>query len=62
MLSFLNVTQDGGRVVPPFELVTSWDTVGLAFAATAVAFLTGVVALAGYFLRLPVSRILRLTR
>jgi hypothetical protein len=62
MLSFLNVTEDGNRVVPPFELVTSWGTVGVAFAATAIAFAIGVVALALYFLRLPVSRVLRLTR
>jgi hypothetical protein len=62
MLSFLNVTEDGGRVVPPFELVTNWGTVGLAFFATAFAFAVGVLALALYFLRLPVSRVLRLTR
>jgi hypothetical protein len=27
-----------------------------------VAFIAGVLALAGYFLRLPVSRVLRITR
>ena len=62
MLSFLNVTEAGERVVPPFSLATRWDTVGLAFAATGLAFIAGVLALALYFLRLPVSRILRLTR
>ena len=62
MLSFLNVTEDGGRIVPPFELVTSWGTVGFAFLATGLAFAVGVLALAVFFLRLPVSRILRLTR
>jgi ABC-type antimicrobial peptide transport system permease subunit len=62
MLSFLNVTEDGNRVVPPFELVTSWGTVGVAFVATAIAFAIGVLALALYFLHLPVSRVLRLTR
>jgi hypothetical protein len=62
MLSFLNVTEDGGRVVPPFALVTNWDTIGIAFIATAVAFVVGVLLLATYFLRLPVSRVLRLTR
>jgi putative ABC transport system permease protein len=62
MLSFLNVTDTGGRVVPGFDLITRWDTVGIAFAAVGVAFLVGVLALAGYFLRLPVSRVIRLTR
>jgi len=62
MLSFLNVTDAGARVVPPFALVTRWDTVGVAFAAVAIAFVAGVLALAVYFLKLPVSRVIRLTR
>jgi hypothetical protein len=62
MLTFLNVTEEGSRVLPPFALSTRWDTIGLAYIATAVAFVAGIAALALYFLRLPVSRILRLTR
>jgi hypothetical protein len=62
MLDFLNVTETGARLLPPFALATRWDTVAIAFLATAVAFMVGIVALAGYFLRLPVSRVLRLTR
>jgi putative ABC transport system permease protein len=62
MLSFLNVTESGDPVIPPFSLATRWDTVGVAFVATGLAFLAGVAALALHFLRLPVSRVLRLTR
>jgi ABC-type antimicrobial peptide transport system permease subunit len=62
MLSFLNVTEEGSRIIPPFSLTTRWDTIALAFAATATAFLLGIAALGAYFLRVPVSRILRLTR
>ncbi len=62
MLSFLNVTAQGARIVPPFALATRWDTVGIAFTVIGVAFIAGIAALAIYFLRLPVSRILRLTR
>jgi ABC-type antimicrobial peptide transport system permease subunit len=62
MLSFLNVTDSGSRVVPSFDLITQWDTVAIAFGAVGVAFVGGVLALAIYFLRLPVSRIIRLTR
>ncbi|HLF71957.1 MAG TPA: ABC transporter permease [Dehalococcoidia bacterium] len=62
MLSFLNVTEGGTRVVPPFVLTTQWDTVAIAFVATGVAFIVGVVALAFYFLKVPVSRAIRLTR
>jgi ABC-type lipoprotein release transport system permease subunit len=62
MLGFLDVTQEGTKVLPPFALRTDWSTVVIAIAATGVAFLAGITALAGYFLRLPVSRMLRLTR
>ena len=62
MLSFLNVTEEGRRVLPPFSLDTNWTTVLVAFGATFLVFIGGVVAMASYFLRLPVSRILRLTR
>lgn len=62
MLSFLNVTEDGGRVVPPFALSTQWDTVGISFAVIAVAFAAGILALVYYFLRVPMTRFLRLTR
>jgi ABC-type antimicrobial peptide transport system permease subunit len=62
MLSFLEVTSSGARIVPPYRLITDWSTVGVAFAAVGIAFVAGVLALAGYFLRLPVSRVLRITR
>ncbi len=62
MLGFLNVTDDGSTVIPEFALVTRWDTVAIAFGAVGIAFLVGVLALAGYFLRLPVSRVIRITR
>lgn len=62
MLDFLNVTETGARLLPPFMLSTRWDTVAIAVVATGIAFIVGITALAGYFLRLPVSRVLRLTR
>jgi ABC-type antimicrobial peptide transport system permease subunit len=62
MLSFLNVTAEGARVVPPFSLATQWDTVGLSFAVIAIAFSAGILALVYYFLRVPMTRFLRLTR
>ncbi len=62
MLSFLSVTDTGARIVPPFRLITDWGTVGVAFAAVGLSFLAGIIALGGYFLRLQVSRVLRLTR
>jgi FtsX-like permease family protein len=62
MLAFLDVTEEGAKLVPPFVLSTGWGKVGIAFALIAVAFVAGIVTAAAYFLRLPVSRILRLTR
>ncbi len=62
MLSFLNVTETGGKVVPPFALATQWGTVGLSFAVIAIAFAAGILALVLYFLRVPMTRFLRMTR
>jgi hypothetical protein len=38
MLSFLNVTENGARVVPPFILQTQWNVVGLGVAAVLIIF------------------------
>jgi ABC-type lipoprotein release transport system permease subunit len=62
MLSFLNVTESGAKVVPPFDLATQWDTVGISFAVIALAFAAGILALVAYFVRVPMTRFLRLTR
>jgi hypothetical protein len=62
MLSFLDVTEDGRPLLPPFVLATQWRTVAIAFGAVSLSFLAGVVALGAYFLRLPVGRFLRITR
>jgi len=62
MLSFLNVTESGSKVVPPFSLATQWGTVAVAFFAAGAAFVVGVAVLVLYLLRMPVSRVLRLTR
>ena len=60
MLTFLNVTESGGHVVPPFSLATQWGTVAVAFAAAGMAFVLACWGSVAYFLRLPVSRVLRL--
>src|SRR5262249_33172156 len=62
MLGLLNVTASGSRLLPPFVLSTTWLTVTVAFVAVAIVFAAGILSLAAYFLRLPVSRILRITR
>ena len=38
MLSFLNVTETGGRVTPPFVLQTQWDMVALGVGAVLAIF------------------------
>jgi putative ABC transport system permease protein len=38
MLSFLNVTQDGGRVVPPFVIETDWGVVAVGVAVVLLVF------------------------
>lgn len=62
MLSFLNVTEDGQKVVPPFILATDWANLMVAFLALSVAFAGGILALALYFLRQSAGRVLRVTQ
>ena len=62
MLGFLDVTETGATLVPPVILTTQWGALIVAFGLLAIAFAAGVVALGGYYLRLPVSRIIRRTR
>ena len=38
MLSFLNVTETGGRVVPPFVLQTRWSVVAVGVAGVLLIF------------------------
>jgi ABC-type antimicrobial peptide transport system permease subunit len=62
MLGFLNVTEDGDPVVPPFTLLTDWVTLGLGLGLLAgIVFTSLVVAWATSMRRSPTIE-LRLTQ
>jgi ABC-type antimicrobial peptide transport system permease subunit len=61
MLSFLNVTESGDRVVPPFILQTNWMMVGTAVGAVCLTFLLGMALSAGAIRRQPPGQALRQT-
>jgi hypothetical protein len=61
MLRFLDVTEDGEKVLPPFALRTDWSALGVA-AGVMVLVAAVSVSLAGYYLRrVAVARALRLS-
>jgi hypothetical protein len=61
MLRFLEVTETGQPVLPPFALTTNWSALGLALAVLA-AVATAAVFMAGMYLRrVSVSRAIRLS-
>jgi hypothetical protein len=43
MLSFLNVTESGAEVVPPFTVETDWLTIGAGVAALAGVAAVGLI-------------------
>jgi ABC-type lipoprotein release transport system permease subunit len=61
MLSFLDVTERGDKVVPPFILQTNWLMVGAAGAAVALTFLLGMLLSSRVVRRQPAAQVLRQT-
>lgn len=61
MLRFLDVTESGAEVVPPFDLETRWDVVSLALVALVVITVASVGAAGVYLRRVAVARAIRLS-
>jgi ABC-type antimicrobial peptide transport system permease subunit len=61
MLSFLEVTEGGDPVVPPFILQTNWAMVAAAGTAIVLTFLAGMALSAGAVRRQPPGQALRQT-
>ncbi|MCH7837198.1 MAG: FtsX-like permease family protein [Chloroflexi bacterium] len=62
MLSFLDVTEDGTRVLPPFSLETDWATLGVGIGALVAVVALGLVLSWASALRRATAGELRLTR
>ena len=62
MLSFLNVTEDGFTVVPPFTVQTNWLMLGSGVAALTVVAGIGLLIAWASSVRTDTTMELRLTR
>jgi ABC-type antimicrobial peptide transport system permease subunit len=60
MMPFLQLTERGQRVLPPFVPVIDWLTIGIAYMILAVAFIITVSLVVLYFSRTAIHRALRI--
>jgi ABC-type antimicrobial peptide transport system permease subunit len=60
MMPFLQVTEKGETVVPPFVLVTDWTTIGIAYAILTIAFVVTISLVVLFFSRVALHRALRM--
>ena len=60
MLPFLQLTEKGQAVVPPFVLVTDWRTVGIAYVILTFAFVATLSLVVIFFSRVALHRALRM--
>ena len=60
MMPFLQLTEKGEAVLPPFVLVTDWSTIGMAYIILAIAFIVTISLVVLFFSRVALHRALRL--
>ena len=60
MLRFLEVSEEGDRVLPPFLLTTDWSTVGISYLVLVGVLGVGVAVAWRLFIRESITRVLRL--
>jgi ABC-type lipoprotein release transport system permease subunit len=60
MMPFLQLTERGERVVPPFTPVTDWFTIGIAYIILIVAFVITISLVVLFFRRVALHRTLRM--
>jgi hypothetical protein len=60
MMPFLQLTEKGEAVVPPFILVTDWPTISVAYVILSVAFVATMSLVVLFFSRVALHRALRM--
>ena len=60
MMPFLQVTEKGETVVPPFVLVVDWRTIGIAYVILTIAFVITISLVVLFFSRVALHRALRM--
>ncbi|MDE2966123.1 MAG: FtsX-like permease family protein [Chloroflexota bacterium] len=61
LLAYLEIDERGRTVLPPFQIETDWQILGIAFAVLIGVLVIGVLATWRWFLKLELNRELRLT-
>jgi hypothetical protein len=61
MIGFVDVTDRGREVIPPFVLVVEWNALGLSVLGLAVVVTIAVSAAAAYLVRASIARAIRLS-
>ena len=61
LLAYLEIDETGRMVLPPFQIETDWQILGVAFAVLIGVLIVGVLATWRWFLKLELNRELRLT-
>jgi hypothetical protein len=61
LLAYLEIDETGRTVLPPFQIETDWQILGVAFAVLIGVLVIGVLATWRWFLKLELNRELRLT-
>ncbi len=60
MMPFLQLTEQGERVLPPFILTVDWSTIGMAYALLALAFIITISLVILFFSRVAIHKTLRM--
>ena len=61
LLAYLEIDERGRHVLPPFQIETDWQILGVAFGVLVAVLVFGVVATWRWYLNLELNRELRLT-
>jgi putative ABC transport system permease protein len=60
MMPFLQLTEQGEMVLPPFILTINWGTIGIAYAILLIAFIVTISLVILFFSRVAIHRTLRM--
>ncbi len=60
MMPFLQLTEQGVRVLPPFILTVNWGTIGMAYGLLALAFIITISLVILFFSRVAIHKTLRM--
>jgi len=60
MMTFVQITEQGERVLPPFILTIDWGTIGIAYGILFAAFIITISLVVLFFSRVAIHSTLRI--